>query len=213
MNNNLDYRFSQHDHLAHETINGFVADVVCSITNVSSGEKMVAVSWCHLMATLVASTFPFVRVVDGAWFKDHQHSWVETKYTKHIIDVSPVGCIGSAILYPGKPLKKQKIYWRLMFTTPKEYVDDIKRIRESKKFQTALANILKQTKKQQKRWKKFYDDMCKEHKVKPYKRVRLFIFDILKIKCRVKKKLFLCLEIMLSMYFTSKKFSLRLLKR
>jgi hypothetical protein len=168
MNNNLEFRFSKHDLLLHGLIAAFCCDVVTKVWNAQSCEGEVSVSWCHLLSTLVRLTFP-VDMVDGYWYKNTEHSWVETR-SGHIIDVSPIGCRSMAVMLPGVPLKKDCINWRNVFTkaTKKEREGFIL-LRKSKKFGTALEDAFIKTKRLRNRYTKMYLRYCKENNIKPLK--------------------------------------------
>jgi hypothetical protein len=121
------------------------------------------------MATLVGLTFP-VRIVDGFWSVQTQHSWLETK-AGHIIDVSPIGCRSLPPMYPGKFLENHNINWKLVFIEAKKKEEKLvfKNIRNSDKFKDALTQALEQTKKIRKKYAKLYFGTCKANKVKPLK--------------------------------------------
>lgn len=177
MNGNYPKVFSKHDLILHNLISTFCLELISKIEPKRAERKEVSLSWCHLMATLVGATFP-VRVVDGFWAVQHQHSWVETK-GGHIIDVSPIGCRSLPSMYPGKFLEKQNINWKLVFIEAKKRKEKLilKNILNSDKFKNATTVALKQTEKIRKKYTKWYYEACKTNKIRPLKMSGFLFFS------------------------------------
>ncbi len=169
MNGNYPKVFSKHDLILHNLITTFCLKLIYYVEPVRCKNNQISLSWCHLMSVLVGITFP-VKIVDGFWCHENQHSWLETK-NGNIIDVSPIGCRSLPPMYPGKVLEKQNLNWKLMFIEAKG--KDQKKIftdiRNSEKFKEAFETAFKQTKKFRKKYTKLYYDICKANKVRPLK--------------------------------------------
>lgn len=79
------------------------------------GEKILLS--CHVLARAITHLFP-VRICDGFFCGNYQHSWVETN-TGELIDVYPVGIIGGPIMFDlsmGSPQRLRKLYKKCRFT-------------------------------------------------------------------------------------------------
>lgn len=61
---------------------------------------------CHILARAVAKVFP-VRVRDGYFAWNYDHSWVETP-SGHLIDPYPVAAIGGPIMFEGSEASPQR---------------------------------------------------------------------------------------------------------
>ncbi|MDP3947122.1 MAG: hypothetical protein Q8Q41_00305 [bacterium] len=67
---------------------------------------------CHMLARAAAKVFP-VRVRDGYFAGNYQHSWVETP-GGHLVDLYPIAVIGGPIMFEGGLASPQRrIYRRL----------------------------------------------------------------------------------------------------
>jgi len=67
---------------------------------------------CHMLARAAAKVFP-VRVRDGYFAVNYQHSWVETP-GGHLVDLYPVAVVGGPIMFEGSMASPQcRIYRRL----------------------------------------------------------------------------------------------------
>lgn len=66
---------------------------------------------CHMLARAISRVFP-VRVRDGYFAGNYDHSWVETS-GGHLIDLYPVAVIGGPIMFDGSAASPQRrIYTR-----------------------------------------------------------------------------------------------------
>lgn len=177
MNGNHPKVFSKHDLILHNLITTFCFEVIRNCEPVRATNKQISLSWCHLMATLVGVTFP-IRIVDGFWADQTQHSWLETK-SGHIIDVSPIGCRSLPVMYPGRFLEKHNINWKLVFVEGKKNREKLifKNIRNSDKFKDALKQAIEQTVKVRKKYTKWYYEACKANKIRPLKMGGFFYFS------------------------------------
>jgi hypothetical protein len=53
---------------------------------------------CHMMTRAIADILPQLRVVDGYFMRNNEHSWLATEDPNFIIDVYPVCTIGGPLL-------------------------------------------------------------------------------------------------------------------
>lgn len=175
MNGNYPRNFNVHELVLHSAITIFCSNLISQLEYKRAKKGQCSLSYCHLMATLVGMTFP-VKVVDGYWHRNFNHSWVETKWGS-IIDVSPIACRSLPLMYPGVPLKdKGMLNWRMIFISTKKNDRRILEIRESVKFKRLLREALAQTAALRKKYFDYYLQSCKEHNIKPLSK-RLFYFS------------------------------------
>ena len=167
MNGNFPDVFKKKDLDLHNIIISLCVRVVHEIgTAKSNTDYPLSVSWCHLMASLVAATLP-VKLVDGYWGgSKFYHSWVTTP-NGHIIDVSPIKCRSAPIMYPKKASEQCSIHWNKVFKkATKRQQGHFDKIRASEKFALAFKDVMKKTVTIRTELKKAYKECCREKPAK-----------------------------------------------